>query len=47
MVRMPAASFAPMIDISNKSLRGSGAVAGSVNDELAAIETNLRTPPAE
>ena len=46
-VRMPAATFAPMIDISNKSLRGNGVVAGSVNDELAAIETNLRPPPAE
>ena len=43
-VRMPAATFAPMIDISNKSLRGNGVVAGSVSDELAAIETNLRTP---
>ncbi|MGR9169167.1 hypothetical protein [Rhizobium sp. KDH_Rht_773_N] len=46
-VRMPAATFAPMIDISSKSLRGNGMVAGSVNDELAVIEANLRTPPAE
>ncbi len=46
-VRMPAATFAPMIDISSKSLRGNGMVAGSINDELAVIEANLRTPPAE
>jgi hypothetical protein len=40
---MPAATFAPMIDISNKSLRN-GMIAGSVNDEFAAIEVDLRTP---
>ncbi|MBB3592095.1 chromosome segregation ATPase [Rhizobium sp. BK529] len=43
-VRMPAANFAPMIDISSKSLRGNGMIADSVNDELAVVEATLRTP---